>query len=77
MLFNYLKILRGQSERNFDLANTTNEIQIKGEQQLKYLTESVELISARFDEYEADCKKKDKIINSLDEKVLGQSFRID
>ena len=42
----------------FDLADTTNEIQIKGEQQLKYLTDSVELISARFDEYEADRKKK-------------------
>ena len=44
----------------FDLANTTNECQIKGEQQLKCLTESVEFISATFDEYEADCKKKMK-----------------
>ena len=43
---------RGQSEKKIDLANTTNESQIKGEQQLKCLTESVEFISARFDEYE-------------------------
>ena len=77
LLFNCLKKFRGQNERNFDLANTTNKNQIKGEQQLKCLTESVEFFSAGFDEYEADCKKKDKIINSLDEKVLGQSFRID
>ena len=55
----------------FDLANTTYESQIKGEQQPKCLTESVEFISARFDEYEADRKKKYKMINSSGEKVLG------
>ena len=55
----------------FDLANTTNKCQIKGEQQLKCLTESVEFISATFDEYEADCKKKDEMINSLVEKVYN------
>ena len=61
----------------FDLADTTNEIQIKGEQQLKYLTDSVELISARFDEYEADRKKKEEMINSLEEKVLGLTEKVD
>ena len=61
----------------FDLADTTNEIQIKGEQQLKYLTDSVELISARFDEYEADRKRKEEMINSLEEKVLGLTEKVD
>ena len=61
----------------FDLSDTTNEIQIKGEQQLKYLTDSVELISARFDEYEADRKKKEEMINSLEEKVLGLTEKVD
>ena len=61
----------------FDLANTTNESQIKGEQQLKCLTDSVEFISARFDEYEADLKKKDEMINSLEEKVLGLTEKVD
>ena len=59
ILFNCLKILEVKVKEIFDLANTTNESQIKGEQQLKCLTESVEFISARFDEYEADRKKKD------------------
>ena len=58
ILFNYLKNLEVKVKEIFDLANTTNESQIKGEQQLKCLTESVEFISARFDEYEADRKKK-------------------
>ena len=61
----------------FDLADTTNEIQIKGEQQLKCLKDSVELISARFDEYEADRKKKEEMINSLEEKVLGLTEKVD
>ena len=61
----------------FDLDNTTNEIQIKGEQQLKCLTESVEFISARFDEYKAVRKKKDELINSLEEKVLGLTEKVD
>ena len=61
----------------FDLANTTNQSQIKGEQQLKCLMDSVEFISARFDEYEANRKKKDEMINSLEEKVLGLTEKVD
>ena len=62
MLFNCLKILEVKVKEVFDLVNTTNESQIKGELQLKCLTESVEFISYRFDEYEADLKKKDEMI---------------
>ena len=61
----------------FDLANITNESQIKGEQQLKCLTESVKFVSARFDEYQADRKKKDEMINSLEKKVLGLTEKVD
>ena len=62
MLFNCLKILEVKVKEVFDLVNTTNESQIKGELQLKCLTESVEFISDMFDEYEADLKKKDEMI---------------
>ena len=75
-LFNCLKNVEVKVKKIFDLANTTNESQIKGEQQLKCLTESVEFISARFDEYEADRKKKDEMINSLEEKVLGLTEKV-
>ena len=61
----------------FDLINTANESQIKGEQQLKCLTESVEFISARFDKYEANRKKKDEMINNLEEEVLGLTEKVD
>ena len=59
------------------MANTTNESQIKGEQQLKCLTDSAGFISARFDEDEADRQKKDEMINSLEEKVLGLTEKVD
>ena len=62
MLFNCLKILEVKVKEVFDLVDTTNESQIKGELQRKCLTESVEFISDRFDEYEADRKKKDEMI---------------
>ena len=75
-LFNCLKNVEVKVKKIFDLANTTNESQIKGEQQLKCLTESVEFISARFDEYEADRKKKDEMINSLEEKVVGLTEKV-
>ena len=54
ILFNCLKNLEVKVKAIFDLTNTTNESQIKGEQQLKCLTGSVEFISARFDKYKAN-----------------------
>ena len=77
ILFNCLKNLEVKVKEIFDLANTKNESQIKGEQQLKCLMESVEFISAIFDKYEADRKKKDEMINSLEEKVLGLAEKVD
>ena len=76
ILFNCLKNVEVKVKEIFDLANTTNEGQVKGEQQLKCLTESVEFISARFEEYEADRKKNDEMINSLEQKVLGMTEKV-
>ena len=69
ILFKCLKNLEVKVKEIFDLANTANESQVKEEQQLNCLTESVEFIYARFDECGADFKKKDEIINSLEGKV--------
>ena len=77
ILFNCLKNLEAKVNEIFDQANTINESQIKGEHQLKCLTESVEFIYARFDDYKANHKKKDEMMNSLEEKVLGLTGKID
>ena len=59
----------------FDLVNNANQSQIKGEQQLKCLTKLVEYISTKFVECEADRKKKDEMINWLEEKVLELDWK--
>lgn len=68
ILFNCLKHLEVKVKKPFDLANTTNKSQIKRKQQLKYLTVSVEFITGRFQEYEANRKKKFERISSLKRK---------
>ena len=47
----------------------TQSSQIKGELQLKELSETVEFITKKFDQYEAERKEKEKIINDLQGKV--------
>ena len=71
LLSNCLKNLKVKVKEIFDQGSTANESQIKGEQQLKCLAESVEFISARFDEYEykPDLRRKGEMINSLEENV--------
>ena len=51
-------------------------MKVKLKENSKCLTESVELISARFDEHEANRQKKDEMINSLEEKVLRQTEKV-
>ena len=60
----------------FELANKTNESQIKGESQLVDLKKSVDLISTQFDEYEKErvereekIKNLEKIVTNINEKV--------
>ena len=79
ILFNCLKNLKVKVKEIFDQGSTANESQIKGEQQLKCLAESVEFISARFDEYEykPDLRRKGEMINSLEENVLGLTKKVD
>ena len=64
-----LKDLQAKMVEMFKLAQKTNESQIKGEQQLIDLTESVKYISEQFDEYERDRKEKEEIIKNLEGKV--------
>ena len=45
--------------------NVTQSSQIKDELQLNGLTETVEFITKKFDQYEIERKEKEKIINDL------------
>ena len=56
-----------------EMQEKTQSSQIKGELQLKELSEAVEFITKKFDQYEAERKEKEKIINNLQEKVSEMS----
>ena len=55
----------------------TQTSQIKGESQLKDLSEAVEFIAKKFDQYETERKEKEKIINDLQGKVSEISNEIE
>lgn len=53
-----------------EVASTTKEWRIKGENQLEELTSLLDHISKKFDEYQEDRHKEDKLIGSLQEHVF-------
>ena len=69
ILFNCLQNIEKSIKEIHEMQEKTQSSQIKGELQLKALSETVEFITKRFDQYEAEKKEKEKIINDLQEKV--------
>ena len=65
ILFDYLKNLESKVNEIFENTNTLKENQIKGEKQLIDLAETVNFVSEKFHEFEADRKLKEEIIKSL------------
>ena len=54
----------------------TTANQIKGEKQLSDLTDSVQLISNKFDEYEKDRKAEDELIMKLQTQVTELTDKV-
>ena len=65
ILFDYLKNLESKVNEIFENTNTLKENQIKGEKQLIDLAETVNFLSEKFHEFEADRKLKEETIKSL------------
>ena len=47
------------------MANTANENQLKGAKQLNDLTDAVDFIRKKFEEYEEERQQKDEVIKAL------------
>ena len=60
----------------YNFSNNTRSMQIKGDKQLADLTQSVKLMSEKFDEFEKDRKEKEKIVNSFKQEVNGLKERV-
>ena len=74
--FNCLKNLGSKIREISDSSKETTVCQIKGEKQLSDLTDSVQLISDKFDKYEKDRKAKDKLIIKLQTQVVELTDKV-
>ena len=84
ILFNSLKNLESKMKEKSVSSKETTASHIKGEKQLSDLTDSVQLISDKFDQYEKDRKAKDELImklqtqvTQLTDKVSNLSVKVD
>ena len=70
MMLNCSKNLDKQVKELYILAQSNNEKHIKGEKQLLDLTESINFMIKKFDDYEKDRVEKEKLIKDLKKKYL-------
>ena len=77
ILFNCLQNVEKSVKEIHEMQEKTQSSQIKGELQLKELSEAVEFITKKFDQYEAERKEKEKIINDLQGKVSEMSNELE
>ena len=77
ILFNCLQNVEKSVKEIHEMQEKTQSSQIKGELQLKDLSEAVEFIAKKFDQYETERKEKEKIINDLQRKVSEISNEIE
>ena len=69
ILLTCFKNLDKQVKELYILAQSNNEKHIKGEKQLLDLTESINFMTKKFDDYEKDRAEKEKLIKDLREEV--------
>ena len=69
VLINCLKSVELQVKELFVLHEDTKNSQIKSEKQLDSLADTLELLAAKFDEWEKDREKKDKKISELEKRI--------
>ena len=77
ILFNCLQNVKKSVKEIHEMQEKTQSSQIKGELQLKELSEAVEFITKKFDQYEAGRQEKEKIINDLQGKVSEMSNELE
>ena len=76
ILFNCLKNLESKMKEISVFFKKTTASQIKGEKEMSDLTNSVQLISDKFDEYEKDRKAKDELIMKLQTQVTELTDKV-
>ena len=78
--YDCLKNLELKVNEIYELSSSTKDAQIKGAKQLEDVNESIKFINEKFEEYEADGKKKEKEIVELQEDLTSlkeKFFQVD
>ena len=76
ILLNVLNKFEKQVAEIYQISNTTKTSQIKSEEQLNDVLETVKSINAKFDEFEKDKKKKEEQIKNLESEVTKMKEEI-
>ena len=80
MLMFLLKVLILQDVHHYEihrLSTTTNNVKIKGTQQLKEVDDAIKFINEKFEEFEADSREKEREIAELKSTINGLNVRLD
>ena len=76
ILLNVLNKLEKQVAEIYQISDTTKTSQIKGEEQLNDVLQTVKFINAKFDEFEKDKKEKEEQIKNLESEVTKMKEEI-
>ena len=73
ILFSCIKNVEKQITQIFENTKEMKEGQMKGEKYSAELTEAIDFISNKFDEYETDSKEKEERIQKLEDCLINMS----
>ena len=77
ILFSSIKSVERQITQIFKNVKELKEAQIEGEKHVADLTEAIDFISNKFEEYDKDRKEKEERIKTLEECLSNMSKRVD
>ena len=77
ILYSCMKKLEEEMKKVLQMCEKTKESQIKGESQLNSLSEAMDFMTNKFDEYERERQEKDKIIDSMKSDMVNINKKIE
>ena len=77
ILYSCMKKLEEEMKKVLQMCEKTKESQIKGESQLNSLSEAMDFMTNKFDEYERERQEKDKIIDSMKSDMVNMNKKIE
>ena len=77
ILYSCMKKLEEEMKKVFQVCEKTKGSQIKGESQLNSLSEAMDFMTNKFEEYEQEQQEKDKIIDSMKSDMVNMNEKIE